>query len=329
MLVRRSCSVRGTTVTLIWWNKALCVCEAFVKSEGEVEGRPRAFVYISAEDIFRPFVPARYIESKREAELGLEGILAGNPGFRGVYIRPSAFFHFSCIFIHLLTRYVHIVVSIRSHIPPSLPPAHVAHRGPARSLCDCTCEGTSAVAHAIKYTPHTCPCISFAVKPNIGGAEPARLGCERTDDPADPRRPRRRGGMHRGGSRTGRRARSVWRARHARTHRMETEGGGGANSSARLGSVFTILMIMPLDGNASVNFGRCESQRRFCLLIAAEKTRTDAASCEPKSLSLRSAGDEFPSLWHHSTVTNLQTVRNALSPWMLVFRAISLRAIDA
>ena len=72
------------------------MCEAFVKSEGEVEGRPRAFVYVSAEDIFRPFVPARYIESKREAEHGIERILATKPGFRGVYIRPSA-----CLLSHL------------------------------------------------------------------------------------------------------------------------------------------------------------------------------------------------------------------------------------
>ena len=45
---------------------ALRVCEAFVESTPEVElPGPRAFVYVSAEDIFRPFVSARYIETKR------------------------------------------------------------------------------------------------------------------------------------------------------------------------------------------------------------------------------------------------------------------------
>lgn len=46
-------------------------------------------MYVSAEDIFRPFISARYIESKREAELGIERMMVSNPGFRGVFVRPS------------------------------------------------------------------------------------------------------------------------------------------------------------------------------------------------------------------------------------------------
>ena len=66
------------------------VCEAFVASEPEVAlPKPRAFVYVSAEDIFRPFIPAKYIETKRRAELDIGKITASHPGIRPVYIRPS------------------------------------------------------------------------------------------------------------------------------------------------------------------------------------------------------------------------------------------------
>ncbi|KAG8738482.1 hypothetical protein FRC10_006795 [Ceratobasidium sp. 414] len=52
-------------------------------------GPASPFVYISAEDIFRPLVPARYIESKRAAEAAItqEGRV------RGVYLRPGLMYH--------------------------------------------------------------------------------------------------------------------------------------------------------------------------------------------------------------------------------------------
>lgn len=56
---------------------------------------PRPFVYISAEDIFRPVIPARYIETKWEAERGIEAMMADAANYRGVYIRPSACFTIS------------------------------------------------------------------------------------------------------------------------------------------------------------------------------------------------------------------------------------------
>ncbi|OBZ75999.1 GTP:AMP phosphotransferase AK3, mitochondrial [Grifola frondosa] len=73
---------------------ALRVCEAFLATappEG-VDG-PRAFVFVSAEDCTRPFVSARYIETKREAEVEIDKMIDGNTGFRGVYIRPSLIYH--------------------------------------------------------------------------------------------------------------------------------------------------------------------------------------------------------------------------------------------
>jgi len=50
---------------------------------------PRPFVYISAEDMLRPVIPARYIETKREAERRIEEMMIDKPDYRAVYIRPS------------------------------------------------------------------------------------------------------------------------------------------------------------------------------------------------------------------------------------------------
>lgn len=85
------------------------MCEEFVKSAPAANaGGPRAFVYISAEDCNRPLVPAGYIQAKREAELGIERMLLDRPGFRGVYIRPSA---------------SPILYFLTSLFPPSSPPS--------------------------------------------------------------------------------------------------------------------------------------------------------------------------------------------------------------
>ncbi|KAG8703640.1 hypothetical protein FRC09_004057 [Ceratobasidium sp. 395] len=67
---------------------ALRVLETYA-SFTPAAGSARPFVYISAEDIFRPLVPARYIESKRAAEAAItrEGRV------RGIYLRPSLMYH--------------------------------------------------------------------------------------------------------------------------------------------------------------------------------------------------------------------------------------------
>ncbi|KAJ3725893.1 hypothetical protein C8R42DRAFT_574688 [Lentinula raphanica] len=76
-------------------DSALRVCEAFLSSgEGTQFPSPRPFVYISAEDVFRPLISARYVETKREAERDIEAMLSASPGqYRGVYIRPSLVYH--------------------------------------------------------------------------------------------------------------------------------------------------------------------------------------------------------------------------------------------
>ncbi|KAI0065384.1 NAD(P)-binding protein [Artomyces pyxidatus] len=76
-------------------DSALQIAQAFLENApGPSEtGQPRAFVYISAEDIFRPFIPPAYIETKRKAEAGIERILGDSPNHRGVYMRPSLVYH--------------------------------------------------------------------------------------------------------------------------------------------------------------------------------------------------------------------------------------------
>ncbi|KAF8163347.1 mitochondrial protein [Crassisporium funariophilum] len=79
-------------------DSALRVCDAFMSSSsgldrGRTHNSPRPFVYLSAEDIGRPVIPARYIETKREAERGIEQMMHDHPDFRGVYIRPSLVYH--------------------------------------------------------------------------------------------------------------------------------------------------------------------------------------------------------------------------------------------
>ncbi|KAF9814919.1 hypothetical protein IEO21_04863 [Rhodonia placenta] len=73
---------------------ALRVCEAFVTSQPTVSiEKPRPFVFVSAEDIFRPFIPARYIETKREAEIEIGQMMTDKADYRAVYMRPSLIYH--------------------------------------------------------------------------------------------------------------------------------------------------------------------------------------------------------------------------------------------
>ena len=69
------------------------MAEAFVNSHGAdaaVESElPRPFIYISAEDIFRPVIPSAYIDTKREAEEKIDRMIEGKINYRGVYMRPS------------------------------------------------------------------------------------------------------------------------------------------------------------------------------------------------------------------------------------------------
>jgi len=59
----------------------------------DLDGK-RTFVYISAEDVFRPFVPKRYIDTKREAEENLAQLCASEAySMRSVFMRPALMYH--------------------------------------------------------------------------------------------------------------------------------------------------------------------------------------------------------------------------------------------
>jgi hypothetical protein len=74
---------------------AVRVAEAFVNSTEAVSesGHPRPFIYLSAEDIFRPVVPSAYIDTKREAEGQIDRMINTKTNYRGVYMRPSGSLH--------------------------------------------------------------------------------------------------------------------------------------------------------------------------------------------------------------------------------------------
>jgi len=57
----------------------------------DAPGPSRPFVYISAADAFRPIVPSRYIESKREAEFEILRRTEDKPdaGIRPLFMRPG------------------------------------------------------------------------------------------------------------------------------------------------------------------------------------------------------------------------------------------------
>ncbi|KLO14701.1 NAD-binding protein [Schizopora paradoxa] len=83
----------GATYETLNRDAALRVCESFASYASGSSSPKKTFVYVSAEDIFRPFVPARYIETKREAERGINDIALSHPGVRAAYIRPSLVYH--------------------------------------------------------------------------------------------------------------------------------------------------------------------------------------------------------------------------------------------
>ncbi|KAG1735267.1 mitochondrial protein [Suillus paluster] len=76
------------------YETAVRMCEAFIVSE-PVSGisHVRPFIYVSAEDVNRPIVSVRYLETKREAEKRIEEIIQSHPQYRGVYVRSNLTYH--------------------------------------------------------------------------------------------------------------------------------------------------------------------------------------------------------------------------------------------
>ncbi|KAK7020565.1 adenylate kinase [Favolaschia claudopus] len=89
-----------TTYEMMNRDSALRVCQAFIDSAPPAEqtassaAPARPFVFISAADVFRPWISTRYIETKRAAERGIDQLLSSHPErFRGVYLRPGLVYH--------------------------------------------------------------------------------------------------------------------------------------------------------------------------------------------------------------------------------------------
>ncbi|TDL24762.1 mitochondrial protein [Rickenella mellea] len=160
-------------------DSALRVCETFVSGDhqsAEVTG-PRPFVYLSAEDIFRPFIPSGYIETKRHAELGISAITRSQPGYRGVYIRPSLIYH---PYIRPLTTPIATLLDLSAtlhrKLPPNLPTPSNVLRSIGSALSDNTStpsEGLSpssfsSVANALVIPPihvdHVAEAICLAIQ---------------------------------------------------------------------------------------------------------------------------------------------------------------------
>ncbi|CCM04620.1 uncharacterized protein FIBRA_06804 [Fibroporia radiculosa] len=115
---------------------AVRTCEAFISSTPSTDiQRPRVFVYVSAEDIFRPFIPARYIETKREAETEIEYMMSQNPAHRPVYIRPSLIYHphFRPL-TSPIAALLDLSATLHSQVPQGLPTPSALLRSLSRTL---------------------------------------------------------------------------------------------------------------------------------------------------------------------------------------------------
>ncbi|PCH38007.1 NAD(P)-binding protein [Wolfiporia cocos MD-104 SS10] len=111
---------------------ALRVCETFVSTPPSVQvAGPRPFIFVSAEDIFRPFIPARYIETKREAELGIEYMIGGKPDYRAAYMRPSLIYH---PYLRPLTSPLAALLDLSATIHANVPQGLSTPSGVLRSL---------------------------------------------------------------------------------------------------------------------------------------------------------------------------------------------------
>ncbi|KAG9019659.1 hypothetical protein FRB90_012005 [Tulasnella sp. 427] len=76
-------------------DSALRVFETYKKATSP-EGAAKTFVYVSAEDVFRPFVPKRYIDTKRQAEEEISHLcreVSLTQSIRDVFIRPGLMYH--------------------------------------------------------------------------------------------------------------------------------------------------------------------------------------------------------------------------------------------
>ncbi|KAG6866961.1 hypothetical protein C0991_003877 [Blastosporella zonata] len=157
---------------------ALRVCEAFISSSTErIHNAPRPFVYISAEDIFRPLIPARYIEAKREAEQGIDALMDGRHDYRGVYIRPSLVYHAHHRPLSTPPAVLFdLSATLHAKIPPTLPtPSGILRRvGVALGQGRQTTSSLDSIANALIIPPIHVDHVAAAVCAVLDSADPVR-----------------------------------------------------------------------------------------------------------------------------------------------------------
>jgi len=114
---------RRSNYELINRDSALRVCEAFKSSKPDPDvTHVRPFVYISAEDIYRPLIPAGYIETKRETEQKISQLLRDDSNHRSVFIRPSLVYHaHHRPLTSPLAALIDLSASIHASVPQGLP----------------------------------------------------------------------------------------------------------------------------------------------------------------------------------------------------------------
>ncbi|KAH9079529.1 mitochondrial protein [Lactarius deliciosus] len=162
-------------------DSAVRVATAFVNSNIDHAGtqHPRPFVYISAEDIFQPVIPAAYIETKREAEEQVERVVGGRTDYRGVYLRPSLVYH-----PHLrpytaaMAALLDLSSTVQSKLSRGMPtPSDILHR-----LSQTLVGGPSAldsIARALSLPPIHVDQVAEAIciatdseRPDVHGVQP-------------------------------------------------------------------------------------------------------------------------------------------------------------
>ncbi|GAA5974371.1 hypothetical protein JCM21900_003770 [Sporobolomyces salmonicolor] len=131
---------------------------------------PSPFVFISAEDIFRPFIPEGYIQSKRDAERTItEEALAEAEGGSGravrpVFVRPSLIYHPhlnppSTLPATLLEASAHL----QALLPPSLRLSSLARTARSAASSSTLPPAASSVASLLTIPPIHADAVGEAV----------------------------------------------------------------------------------------------------------------------------------------------------------------------
>ncbi|KAF8447725.1 NAD(P)-binding protein [Boletus edulis BED1] len=156
-------------------DSALRVCEAFKSSKPDPEvAHVRPFIYISAEDISRPLIPARYIETKREAEQRINQLLRDHPNHRSVFVRPSLVYHaHHRPLTSPLAALIDLSASIHASVPKGLPTPSSLLRAVARAFPSSDGSPLSSPLHSIAnalsippiHVDHVAEAICIALDP--------------------------------------------------------------------------------------------------------------------------------------------------------------------